>query len=124
MTTQEFISTIDFEKGIKLSESISGEKENVEVFKTNFSWIKLSSLFQSYCSLTLVRNKFGKDASFYKIYNEEVLNYLRDLWLESNNQFVKNVIVTVGKERKFTEKQIDIIMKEAIRFNIELRFKN
>lgn len=120
MTTQQFIQTIDFSKEIKSMESISGVTESSE----NISWIKLSTMFKSYCSLSLVRDSFGKSASYYKINNEEVVNYLRDLWLESNNQFVKNVIVTVGKERKFTEKQIDIIMKEAVKFDVELRFKN
>ena len=120
MTTQQFISSIDFEKEVRAIEAISGEVENTN----NIAWIKLSTMFKSYCDLSLVRNSYGKISSYYKINNEEVINYIRDLWLLSNNSFVKNVIVTVGKERKFTEKQLDIIMKEAVKFDIELRFKN
>lgn len=122
MTTQQFISTIDLEKEVKAIELMFGEEGDTSI--DNIAWIKLCSMFKSYCYLSIGMNKFGKRTSNYKINNEEVLNFLRDLWLESNNSFVKSIIVTVGKEKQFTEKQIDIIMKEAVKFDIELRFNN
>ena len=124
MTTKEFLLSIDFEKGLKDLESATGETMDFEDYKRIDSQTKLGNLIKKYCSLTFRKDMYGKNISFYTINNEEVLNYFRDMWLESKNDFVKKVIVSVGKEKKFTEKQIDVIMKEAVKFDIELRFKN
>lgn len=49
----------------------------------------------------------------YSITNEEVVNTLRNLYKLAKNNFVKEVIVSVGKTKTFTTKQLDIIA-EAI----------
>lgn len=123
MTTQEFLSEIDLEKGLKSLERTTGETMDFESYKSVTFPIELSNLIKKYCDQTYIRGSINGNFSIYNINNGEVLNYLRDLWLESNNSFVKKVIVTVGKERKFTDKQIDVISKEGVKFNIELRFK-
>ena len=59
----------------------------------------------------------------FKITNEEVLNTLRQLYILSNNKFVKEVISTVGKSRFFTENQLRVINEEIEKFNkITLNF--
>ena len=49
----------------------------------------------------------------YSIANEEVVNTLRNLYKLAKNNFLKEVIVTVGKTKTFTTKQLEIIA-EAI----------
>jgi hypothetical protein len=49
----------------------------------------------------------------YSITNEEIINTLRNLYKISKNNFLKDVIVSVGKSKIFTDKQLEII-SEAI----------
>jgi len=76
---------------------------SVEMRKnTSFESIKFSS-FNS------------KETYFFS--DESKLNTLRSLYKLTSNNFVKSVISTVGKEMKFTSKQLEIIIEEMMKFD-------
>jgi len=54
--------------------------------------------------------------------NEEILNTLRQLYISTKNNFVKNVIKTVGQAKKCSEKQLAIIIDEMMKFNLNINF--
>lgn len=78
--------------------------------------------FEDACKAKKNMNKYGEVSFNYTIESEEVLNALRQLYVNTNNSFVKSVLVSVGTTKNFTEKQIEIIAKEAIKFNLTLNF--
>ena len=59
---------------------------------------------------------------FFEIQNEEVLKTLRQLYISSKNNFVKEVVKTVGQTKIMTEKQAEIIIEEIMKFNLTLNF--
>jgi len=60
---------------------------------------------------------------YFEITNEEVINLFRELYKLTSNKFVKSVLVSVGKNKKFTEKQLITITDEIIKFeNLTINF--
>jgi len=69
-------------------------------------------------------NSFGQITAYiFTIENEEILNTLRQLYVATKNNFVKQVVKTVGQSKTFTNKQLDIIADELANFEtITLNF--
>lgn len=53
----------------------------------------------------------------YEIVNDDILSVLRSFYTVVRNRFVKDVIVTVGKTKRFTDKQMGVICNELVRYN-------
>ena len=89
---------------------------------------KITSLIDENSKTTMVNtgraNSFGKIyVTYYSFDNEEILNTLRQLYVATKNNFVKEVVKTVGQSKKMSEKQLDIITSELVKFNqITLNF--
>lgn len=47
--------------------------------------------------------------------SEEVLETLRTVYKSTANKFVRSVIATVGKERKYSDKQLEVIVDEIMK---------
>ena len=54
--------------------------------------------------------------------NEELINYLRSLYVNTKNSFVKKVVATVGKSKRVSERQLDIIVRDAMKYNLVINF--
>jgi hypothetical protein len=70
-------------------------------------------------------NTFGGRATYnytYEITSEEVINFLRTLYINTTNSFAKQVIETIGKSKFFTQKQLDIVMEEIMKFDLTINF--
>jgi len=86
---------------------------------------KLETMIEGVCDVKSYSNNNIKNLESYnsfEIINEELLNTLRQLYNNTKNNFVKNVIKSVGQNKKFTEKQLDIIVEEMIKFNLTINF--
>lgn len=64
----------------------------------------------------LYSNGSGGSMSF-EIISENLIQLLRDLFILTTNSFMKSVITTVGKSRKMSEKQLNLIKKEMLNFD-------
>ena len=63
-------------------------------------------------------NSFGQITTYtFTIENEEILNTLRQLYVATANNFVKQVVKTVGQSKTFTNKQLDIIADELAKYD-------
>ena len=72
---------------------------------------------------TANQKSYSNTSISYEIKNEEVLNTLRQLYVLTPNKFVKEVLVSVGQNKRFTENQIRVITDEMAKFeNITLNF--
>jgi hypothetical protein len=72
---------------------------------------------------TANQKSYSNTSISYIITNEEVLNTLRQLFVLTNNKFVKEVITSVGQNKRFTVNQVRIITEEMAKFeNITLNF--
>ncbi len=85
-------------------------------------WKRLRSVCENVDTNESRKGIVLNSSSFFRINNEELLNTLRQLYVNTKNQFIKKVIVTVGKSKIMTEKQTDIIIEEMIKFNLTLNF--
>lgn len=105
-------------KELKAQIEITNDEDNlgIEVMKEITLAARLNSKMQDICKSTGFCSKTGLE-SRYEITNEEILNTLRDLYKSTRNNFVKGIIETVGKSKKFSHKQMDIICDELVTFN-------
>jgi hypothetical protein len=95
----------------------ANDVRNIETEVAILRAIKNNSTMTTYqVSATVNRYSF-------EITNTEVINLLRELYKLTPNKFVKDVITTVGQTKKYSEKQIDIIVSEMVKFeNITINF--
>lgn len=49
--------------------------------------------------------------------SEEFIQILRNFYKVVNNQFIKKVVVEVGKSRKMSERQLEMICEEMAKYN-------
>lgn len=63
-----------------------------------------------------------EDYTFFNITSDGLMDTLRQLYVNTNNGFVKDVVKTVGQTKKFNERQLSIIVKEMIKFNLNINF--
>lgn len=92
--------------------------------------IEISYELEHACKLTGKGNGkrdfygYGQEMTYsYEITKEEVLDVLRKLYVATKNNFVKEVIKTVGISKKMSQKQLDIIVEELVNFQeITLNF--
>lgn len=61
-------------------------------------------------------------SSKYIIVLDSMIDSLRELYKQSRNQFVKDVIATIGKSKTFTSKQLEVVVDEIIKINFNLNF--
>ena len=95
----------------------ANEIRNIETEVTLVMAIKSNSTMSTYQVSATVNNYS------YEITNIEVINLLRELYKLSSNKFVKDVITTVGQTKKYSQKQIDIIVSEMVKFeNLTINF--
>jgi hypothetical protein len=73
--------------------------------------ISISEQIERKCKLTAFKSKYGMQYT-YNIIDESVINLLRSLWLNTVNNYVKNVVKTVGVSKKISDKQLEIIADE------------
>jgi hypothetical protein len=83
---------------------------NIETEVILIMGIKNNSKINTYNVSATVNNYY------YEIENEKIINLLTELYKTTPNKFVKNVIETVCKTHKYTQKQIDIIVSEMVKF--------
>ena len=94
--------------------------ENMTEYDLAFNLRLLIQDASKYCSNQI---SYSNTSVSYEITKEEVLDTLRQLYVATSNKFVKDVISTVGQNKKFTENQIRVISEEMAKFsNITLNF--
>ena len=67
------------------------------------------------------RTKIERNYS-YVIENDGVIETLRNLYKSTSNKFIKDVVATVGKSKKFSDKQLGVIADEILKLRISLNF--
>lgn len=93
------------------------EIANIETETTIAMAIKTNSL-ETRFQVSATVNNYS-----FEITNEEVINLLREVYKLSSNNFVKSVITTIGQTKKYTQKQLDIVVSEIVKFeNLTLIF--
>ena len=121
MTVQDITTTIDTSRftpaeDITLNEMIDSRTET-----------ELSCLLESSCEFSIFQDINRNRVSTYKIDSEDVLNTLRQLYISTKNSFVKNVVKTVGVNKRMTEKSIkvlSIVNDFALQQRVLFKFKN
>jgi hypothetical protein len=113
------------------------EKVNVELLTTTFAYedvsvneirnieteVELVMLIKNNSTCTTTQVSYSNYNYSYEITNIEVINLLRELYKLSSNKFVKDVITTVGQTKKYSQKQIDVIISEMVKFeNLVITF--
>lgn len=84
--------------------------------------IDISYELENACKMTAYKTSnrqdfYGNEIVYtYHIENKEVINVLRELYKATKNSFVKNVVKTVGVNKKMSEKQLNIIADELVNF--------
>lgn len=116
-------------ESVNVSEILSNDKygtfedlsnEQVILFS---SATEISNLIQNECERNAHQISYSNTVVSFEITNEKVIELFRELYKMTNNNFVKSVLVSVGKNKKFTEKQIIIITDEIVKFNnLEINF--
>lgn len=79
--------------------------------------VNLSSRFENECKFKVFKDEKRNWITTFFISNEEILNTLRQLYVLTKNKFVKSVVKTVGINKKMTDKQMNIIIEELVKFN-------
>jgi hypothetical protein len=70
-----------------------------------------------------VKLSYSNTITTYEIVNENVINFLRELYKITSNSFAKSVIAKVGQDKKFSSKQMETITAEAFKFeNLSINF--
>jgi len=77
--------------------------------------IALDSYYERKCKKILVRGVKGTFTIF-NIESESFIQKLRDFYVICKNPFVKKVMATVGIERKMTQKQMEVITDEMVKY--------
>lgn len=113
------------------------ENVNVELLSTSFAYedvpaneirnieteVELAMLIKNNSLSTSFKISYSVTNYSYEITNIEVINLLRELYKVSSNKFVKDVIATVGQTKKYSQKQLDIIVSELVKFeNLTINF--
>ena len=113
------------------------ENVNVELLSTAFAYedvsaneiknieteVELVMLIKNNSTVTTTKVSYSVSNYSFEITNIEVINLLRELFLLTSNKFVKSVIETVGQTKRFSQKQIDIIISEMVKFeNLVINF--
>lgn len=79
--------------------------------------MKIKKMISDNSTPSRLRQETGRGVIDFQeeIKNENVIELFRDLYKTTRNNFVKSVLVTVGKTRKFTSNQIVVITDEIAR---------
>lgn len=124
MTT---IKTI--KEGVNVKEILSNDKYGTFEGLSNEQIINIVSSTNVSLQIQNVSERNSYQVSYsntvisYKIINEEVINLFRELYKLTSNKFVKSVLVSVGQNKKFSEKQIIVITDEIVKFeNLIINF--
>lgn len=119
--------------------TVKSIKENVNVEKLSTSImyedVPVSEIrnIETEVTIAMMLKKSSKETSFkvsysvtnysFEITNENVISMLMELKEISKNTFVKSVLETVLNSIKFSQKQLDIILSEIVKFeNLTLNF--
>jgi hypothetical protein len=124
MTTLEIYNSIDTET-LRIKEEDYKGWSDAQIIDVEFYmiiWRKIKSV----CDRTDTnesRKGINYNSSYYfNITNKELLNSLRELYVSTKNKFVKDVIKTVGVNKRITEKQAEIVIQEMMKINIHINF--
>jgi len=113
------------------------ENVNVELLATTFAYEDVSAneirnietevvvamLIKNNSTCTTSQVSYSVSNYSYEISNIEVINLLRQLYVLTSNKFVKDVISTVGSTKRYSQKQIDVIISEMVKFeNLVITF--
>jgi hypothetical protein len=79
-------------------------------------------LFENNCVADSALSVYGETSFYYNIKSENVIISLRELYVATKSKFVKDVVASVGKAKRFSEKQLEVIAKEVIKLNLTLKF--
>ena len=106
-----------------LSTSLAYEDVPETEIKNIETEVELVMLIKSNSTCITTQVSYSNSNYSYEITNIEVINLLRELYKISSNKFVKDVISTVGQTKKYSQKQIDIIVSELVKFeNLVINF--
>jgi hypothetical protein len=106
-----------------LSSSFAYEDVPVNEIKNIETEVELAMIIKSNSTCTTTKVSYSNSNYSYEITNIEVINLLRELYKLSSNKFVKDVISTVGQTKIFSQKQIDVIISEMVKFeNLVINF--
>lgn len=86
---------------------------------------KLEARIEMACKSISLSNGNIKNLESYNsfvIVNDEVINTFRQLYSNTKSSFIKKVLVTVGKSKKMSEKQLEMIAEEITKFNLTINF--
>ena len=127
--SSNILTVSDLEKSIDINKEREADKLKYNTFEDmNDEQIREALLYSKVISL--IRQASKEDSYFiqgntlggrqlttyvYHINNESVMNMLRQVYKRTKNNFVKSVVASVGQNKKFTEKQINIIADEIIK---------
>lgn len=83
--------------------------------------IEISYELENACKLTArgtgKSEMYGQVTNYsYEITKDEVLNVLRELYKTTQNSFIKEVVKTVGIAKRMSQKQLDIIVEELVKY--------
>jgi len=106
-----------------LSRSSSYEGIPVSQIRNIETEVQLDRLIKNNSQSTSFKVSYSVTNYSYKITNIEVVNLLRELYKISSNKFLKDVLVTVGQSKKYSQKQLDVIVSELVKFeNLAINF--
>jgi hypothetical protein len=69
---------------------------------------------RNYVGTKGIKGSNGRLAFGYEVKSEEPLDILRKMYVAAESNFIKNVIVEVGKAKFYTERQIEMICQHFI----------
>jgi hypothetical protein len=113
------------------------ENVNVQLLASTFAYEDVSAneiinietevvvamLIKNNSTCTITQVSYSVSNYNYEITNIEVINLFRELYKVSSSKFAKDVISTVGQTKKYSQKQIDIIVSELVKFeNLVITF--
>jgi len=110
--SQEVIQK-DIEEMKSNNEPVLSEEELRQIYTSS----KLKFRYEDMSRAIGVVRGINNVETQYEIVNDDILSVLRSFYTVVRNRFVKDVIVTVGKTKRFTDKQMGVICNELVRYN-------
>lgn len=121
-TVRELYESINIEELRKQDEygQTDAQLLNVELYM--IIWAKIKGVCQQKDFKETRKGIILNETYCWMFDNTELINSLRQLYSATKNNFVKEVVKTVGQTKRMSEKQAEIIIEEMMKFNLTLNF--
>lgn len=132
-TVREIFESINVEELRKQQEEENKGKDEFfvtvlndnQLISTNFYmiiWNRIKSVSKRVDTREVRKGIILNETYYWMFDNTELINSLRQLYSATKNNFVKEVVKTVGQTKRMSEKQAEIIIEEMMKFNLTLNF--